>query len=854
VRLSSQFLSAAAATASKSTAAGWRGVLSFRPLATALPPLSPRNEKGSGEAEFLLHLFGLKQDPFSDAPDEWFFYTNAAIRRTYRELINALAETPGVAALTGEGGTGKTILLQRLCSELRAAGHLVIGRCRGGLVFDELIAAIAEELKIPGDGGRLAWRCWFRAALERNKGARPPILVIDDAERLGGDIVANLAQLLAGPADCSLRILLCGRPELATRLELPGLAELKRMTSVVCRLERIDDNDAASYIFHRLRRAGHHGTTLFSAAAINTAVAKAAGLPRRINRVCARSLVVAAAAGRPVITSEMVEDASTELIRKDASAIETEHGSVSARRDRTTIAASAGVVAAGIFLCAWMGREQIPEAIGMLSALHAMATSRDSAAVMRQAVATLSGGGGIPPEGRSRHTELIGLHAEEAPQLGQTVRWAFDDSSALPPESSPQSAALPAASPNLPQLADPCRDARQACSNSQNSPDRGNALDGGPITAPTERPDETRGQLPFVVETEPMARAEQRLPVQVLISRAQSQLEAGHIAAPTGNNAVETYRQLFVMHPESAEAGELLEQIRLALWARARNAVRDGKWEEAQRFYELAVHPAIDIEDDEPLAEAATQHIDTEVATSPEPVLSGDPTQGARAPDRATPAETGNTEKLGQLKPEQVLKGSQETADEKPESAAPAQASDDVGLVVPATETAAPAQAAASGEPVGAGVMPKISNEGSRATVAKETAQQEGAASSGSPPAPTASPPNSAAPAVAPAMTMPAASPIPAEIVAVLIKRGDELLKIGDISGARLAYERAAAGGSAGAMTALGMTYDPSFLNRSNAIGIRADPAKAAEWYRKAATLGDAAAAARISQLPALAK
>jgi TPR repeat protein len=351
-----------------------------------------------------------------------------------------------------------------------------------------------------------------------------------------------------------------------------------------------------------------------------------------------------------------------------------------------------------------------------------------------------------------------------------------------------------------------------------------------------------------------MARAEQRSPVQVLISRAQSQLEAGHIAEPTGNNAVETYRQLFVMHPESAEAGELLEQIRLALWARARNAVRDGKWKEARRFYELAVHPAIDIDDGEPLAEAATQHIDTEVAASPEPLLSSDATQGAKAPDRATPTETGSTEKFRQLKPEQVLEGPQETADEKPESAAPAQASDDVGVVVPATETAAPAQAADSGEPVGAGVMSKISNEGSRATVANETAQQEGAASSGSPPAPTASPANSAAPAVAPAVMMPAASPIPAEIVAVLIKRGDELLKIGDISGARLAYERAAAGGNAGAMTALGMTYDPSFLNRSNAIGIRADPAKAAEWYRKAATLGDATAAARISQLPAVAK
>src|SRR6266446_3166825 len=83
---------------------------------------------------------------------------------------------------------------------------------------------------------------------------------------------------------------------------------------------------------------------------------------------------------------------------------------------------------------------------------------------------------------------------------------------------------------------------------------------------------------------------------------------------------------------------------------------------------------------------------------------------------------------------------------------------------------------------------------------------------------------------------------MPAETIVALIKRGDELLRIGDISAARLAYERAAAGGSARAMTALRITYDPSFFN--NARGIRPDPAMAAEWYRKAATLGDAAAAA----------
>ena len=90
---------------------------------------------------------------------------------------------------------------------------------------------------------------------------------------------------------------------------------------------------------------------------------------------------------------------------------------------------------------------------------------------------------------------------------------------------------------------------------------------------------------------------------------------------------------------------------------------------------------------------------------------------------------------------------------------------------------------------------------------------------------------------------MPAVSSIPAATIAALIKRGDELFRTGDISSARLAYERAAAGGSARAMTALGMTYDPSFLGRINARGIRPDPAVAAEWYRKATALGDAAAA-----------
>jgi hypothetical protein len=83
----------------------------------------------------------------------------------------------------------------------------------------------------------------------------------------------------------------------------------------------------------------------------------------------------------------------------------------------------------------------------------------------------------------------------------------------------------------------------------------------------------------------------------------------------------------------------------------------------------------------------------------------------------------------------------------------------------------------------------------------------------------------------------------------LLLSRGDELLALGDISAARLLYERAAAAGSARAATALGKTYDPAFLASTQARGITPDRAAAASWYRKGAALGDAEAVDRLARL-----
>jgi TPR repeat protein len=86
-------------------------------------------------------------------------------------------------------------------------------------------------------------------------------------------------------------------------------------------------------------------------------------------------------------------------------------------------------------------------------------------------------------------------------------------------------------------------------------------------------------------------------------------------------------------------------------------------------------------------------------------------------------------------------------------------------------------------------------------------------------------------------------------MVAVLLRRGDDLLGEGDISAARLFYERAASAGSARGASGAGRTYDPAFLARIDVRGLRGDTVRAIDWYRKAIELGDKGAAEPLKAL-----
>ena len=89
----------------------------------------------------------------------------------------------------------------------------------------------------------------------------------------------------------------------------------------------------------------------------------------------------------------------------------------------------------------------------------------------------------------------------------------------------------------------------------------------------------------------------------------------------------------------------------------------------------------------------------------------------------------------------------------------------------------------------------------------------------------------------------------PSAEIAVLIRRGDQLLAAGDIISARRFYERAAAAGEASASLGLAKSYDPLYLQQSGARGVSGNPASAASWYRKAAEAGNAEASSLLGRL-----
>jgi MSHA biogenesis protein MshM len=241
--------------------------------------------------------FGLRTKPFGLTPDEDFLFGHTGYLEALNVVLVALDGGEGFIQITGEVGTGKTLLCRRLL-DLLAATHSTAYVPNPLLKPLELYGAVADEI-----GAGLAGVTDCHEALKRiarrlaelGAAGRPLVLCIDEAQAMPDGTLEALRLLsnLETPKRKLLHIVLFGQPELDVRLGGYGLRQLRQRIAFSCRLPALGRSEVADYVRHRLQVAGYRGEGLFAPRALHTLWVASRGIPRLVNILSHKALLTA---------------------------------------------------------------------------------------------------------------------------------------------------------------------------------------------------------------------------------------------------------------------------------------------------------------------------------------------------------------------------------------------------------------------------------------------------------------------------------------------------------------------------------------------------------------------------------
>jgi len=266
-----------------------------------------------------LKTFGLQEKPFHITPDPRFVFLSKNHKEAFAHLLYGIQQRVGFLSLIGEVGTGKTTVLRTLLRQLERSEYqvaLIFNPCLSEL---ELLHTIHREFSIacPLQESNLSrlHDSLNRFLLAERQAGKTVVLVIDEAQNLAPRVLEQLRLLsnLETETDKLLQLVIVGQPELEEVLGRRELRQLKQRLVVNYRLETMDEKDTAAYIKHRLKIAGYADTNLLTPKALNLVYRSTRGLPRLINILCDRALLVAYANDKNVIDHQTIHQAQIEL-------------------------------------------------------------------------------------------------------------------------------------------------------------------------------------------------------------------------------------------------------------------------------------------------------------------------------------------------------------------------------------------------------------------------------------------------------------------------------------------------------------------------------------------------------------
>ena len=264
-------------------------------------------------------FYGLVRKPFEMSPDPYFYYPTMRHNEALALLTYGVQDKKGFVVVSGEVGTGKTLLVRCLLDSLTRHKIAFAFVYNPMLSVTDFLAHLLNEFGVPS---KSTSKIELLSALNnflltRARRGETTALIIDEAQLLSWELLEEIRLLtnLETSQYKLLQIVLVGQPELEQRLDSQELRQLKQRVAMRCRLKPLEIEDVRGYIYRRLELAGanSHATTIYPEETIQAVYLFSRGIPRLINTISENALIAGYGKQAHQITPTIVQEVATDL-------------------------------------------------------------------------------------------------------------------------------------------------------------------------------------------------------------------------------------------------------------------------------------------------------------------------------------------------------------------------------------------------------------------------------------------------------------------------------------------------------------------------------------------------------------